>query len=120
MPEAALAGPRAAHPRQPRDTRGDSGAQRPAVLGLRLLLIHHAQSYGFYTECVRKYGSSHVWTYFTDMFDFLTLSAVIDDQIFCVHGGLSPSVHSIDQIKVLDRFRGASAYTVPTSSRPPC
>ncbi|KAL4261827.1 Serine/threonine-protein phosphatase [Pleurotus pulmonarius] len=63
------------------------------------------QSYGFYAECVRKYGSPHVWTYFTDMFDFLTLSVVIDDQIFCVHGGLSPSIHSIDQIKVVDRFR---------------
>lgn len=45
------------------------------------------QTYGFYTECVRKYGSAHVWTYFTDMFDFLTLSVVIDDRIFCVHGG---------------------------------
>ncbi|THH29623.1 hypothetical protein EUX98_g4557 [Antrodiella citrinella] len=63
------------------------------------------QTYGFYTECVRKYGSSHVWTYFTDMFDYLTLSVVIDDKIFCVHGGLSPSIHSIDQIKVYDRFR---------------
>ena len=48
------------------------------------------QTYGFYTECVRKYGSSHVWTYFTDMFDFLTLSVVIDNQIFCVHGGTCP------------------------------
>lgn len=65
-----------------------------------------------------------MWTYFTDMFDFLTLSVVIDDRIFCVHGGqlcplifwtdlyfwnfagLSPSIHSIDQIKVVDRFRG--------------
>lgn len=28
-----------------------------------------------------------MWTYFTDMFDFLTLSVVIDDRIFCVHGG---------------------------------
>ena len=37
-----------------------------------------------------KYGSAHVWTYFTDMFDFLTLSVVIDDRIFCVHGGLLP------------------------------
>ena len=45
------------------------------------------QTYGFYSECVRKYGSPAVWTYFTDMFDFLTLSVVIDDRIFCVHGG---------------------------------
>ncbi|KAH8596084.1 calcineurin-like phosphoesterase [Bisporella sp. PMI_857] len=63
------------------------------------------QSYGFYTECSRKYGNANVWHYFTDMFDFLTLSVVINDQIFCVHGGLSPSIHSIDQIKVIDRFR---------------
>jgi serine/threonine-protein phosphatase PPG1 len=88
---------------------------------------HLSQTYGFYTECTRKYGSPVVWQYFTDMFDFLTLSVVVDDQIFCVHGGeeagggvvrlaeltrarrppgLSPSIHSIDQIKVIDRFRG--------------
>lgn len=48
------------------------------------------QTYGFYTECHRKYGSAAVWTYFTDMFDFLTLSVVIDDRIFCVHGGATP------------------------------
>lgn len=63
------------------------------------------QSYGFYTECARKYGSAQVWHYFTDMFDYLTLSVVISNQIFCVHGGLSPSIHSIDQIKIIDRFR---------------
>ena len=48
------------------------------------------QSYGFYTECSRKYGNANVWHYFTDMFDFLTLSVVIDNQIFCVHGGIWP------------------------------
>ena len=63
------------------------------------------QSYGFYTECNRKYGNANVWHYFTDMFDFLTLSVVINNDIFCVHGGLSPSIHSIDQIKIIDRFR---------------
>jgi serine/threonine-protein phosphatase PPG1 len=49
------------------------------------------QSYGFYTECARKYGNANVWHYFTDMFDFLTLSVVISDQIFCVHGGKGSS-----------------------------
>lgn len=53
------------------------------------LSVGTLQTYGFYTECVRKYGSPVVWQYFTDMFDFLTLSVVIDDRIFCVHGGES-------------------------------
>ena len=53
------------------------------------------QSYGFYTECVRKYGSSHVWTYFTDMFDFMTLSIVIVDRIFCMHGGQTASLEGV-------------------------
>ncbi|KAJ3363034.1 putative serine/threonine protein phosphatase [Allomyces javanicus] len=63
------------------------------------------QTYGFYTECMRKYNSANVWRYFTDMFDFLTLSVVIDNVIFCVHGGLSPSLHTLDQIRVIDRFK---------------
>ncbi|ORZ38155.1 Metallo-dependent phosphatase-like protein [Catenaria anguillulae PL171] len=63
------------------------------------------QTYGFYTECMRKYGSADVWRYFTDMFDYLTLSCVIDNVIFCVHGGLSPSLHTLDQIRVIDRFK---------------
>ncbi|KAG0080299.1 putative serine/threonine protein phosphatase, partial [Podila epicladia] len=44
------------------------------------------QTYGFYTECMKKYGSAQVWHYFTDLFDYLTLSVVIDNMIFCVHG----------------------------------
>ncbi|KAJ3160207.1 putative serine/threonine protein phosphatase [Geranomyces michiganensis] len=63
------------------------------------------QTYGFYAECLRKYGGPSVWSYFTDLFDYLVLSVVIDDTIFCVHGGLSPSIHTVDQIRVLDRFR---------------
>ncbi|EFC41233.1 hypothetical protein NAEGRDRAFT_80773 [Naegleria gruberi] len=63
------------------------------------------QVYGFYQECILKYGNANVWKYFTDMFDYLTICALIDDSIFCVHGGLSPSIATLDQIRVLERFK---------------
>jgi len=61
------------------------------------------QVYGFYDECLRKYGSVNVWRYCTEIFDYLSLSALIDDKILCVHGGLSPSITSLDQIRGIDR-----------------
>lgn len=61
------------------------------------------QVYGFYDECLRKYGNSNVWKYFTDAFDFLPLTALVDNKIFCLHGGLSPTIDSLDHIRQLER-----------------
>ena len=63
------------------------------------------QVYGFYDECLRKYGSSNVWKYCTDIFDMLTLAAVVDNKVFCVHGGLSPQITTISDIKNINRFQ---------------
>lgn len=44
------------------------------------------QVYGFYDECLRKYGNANVWKYFTDLFDYLPLTALVDNQVrLCVH-----------------------------------
>ncbi|KYN30730.1 Serine/threonine-protein phosphatase 4 catalytic subunit [Trachymyrmex septentrionalis] len=66
------------------------------------------QVYGFYDECLRKYGSITVWRYCTEIFDYLSLSAIIDGKIFCVHGGLSPSIQTLDQIRTIDRKQEVS------------
>lgn len=61
------------------------------------------QVYGFYDECLRKYGNANVWKAFTDLFDFLPLTAVVENSIFCLHGGLSPSLDTLDQVRALER-----------------
>ena len=61
------------------------------------------QVYGFYDECLRKYGSVNVWRYCTEIFDYLSLAAVIENRVFCVHGGLSPAITTLDDIRTIDR-----------------
>jgi diadenosine tetraphosphatase ApaH/serine/threonine PP2A family protein phosphatase len=59
--------------------------------------------YGYYEECLRKYGNMNVWKYSCDVFDYLPIGALVEGKILCVHGGLSPNIKSIDQIRTLER-----------------
>jgi len=61
--------------------------------------------YGFYDECHKKYNTDAVWKMFTEVFQCLPLAAVINGSIFCLHGGLSPEIETLDQIRNIDRQR---------------
>ena len=58
--------------------------------------------YGFYDECKRRY-SVKLWKLFTDLFNVFPVAACIDDKIFLVHGGLSPSMQTLSQLSQLKR-----------------
>lgn len=61
------------------------------------------QVYGFYDECLRKYGSPNAWKYCTDVFDYLPIACLIDGRVLCVHGGLSPHLTTVDQMRLIER-----------------
>ena len=58
--------------------------------------------YGFFDECKRRYGPKMFRT-FNDCFNCLPICAIISDAIFCCHGGISPHLHNLDQIRRLMR-----------------
>ncbi|EYU18339.1 hypothetical protein MIMGU_mgv1a011573mg [Erythranthe guttata] len=58
--------------------------------------------YGFYDECKRRFNV-RIWKVFTDSFNCLPVAALIDEKILCMHGGLSPDLQDLDQIRNLQR-----------------
>jgi serine/threonine-protein phosphatase PP1 catalytic subunit len=58
--------------------------------------------YGFYDECKRRY-TIKLWKTFTDCFNCLPVAALIDSKIFCMHGGLSPELSTLEQIRRIIR-----------------
>ena len=40
-----------------------------------------------------------------EAFDYLPLCALVDEKYICMHGGLSPFIATLDQIRTLDRFQ---------------
>ncbi|KAJ0407784.1 hypothetical protein ATCC90586_003286 [Pythium insidiosum] len=60
------------------------------------------KTYGFFDECKRRL-SVKIWKTFTDCFECLPVAALVDTKILCMHGGLSPELSHLDQIRRLPR-----------------
>ena len=63
-------------------------------------IINHV--YGFYDECRRRYNIK-TYKLFSDCFNWLPISAIVDDKILCMHGGISPDLTSLDRIRKIVR-----------------
>ncbi|KAI5844644.1 MgPPZ1,protein phosphatase 2A-like protein [Morchella snyderi] len=58
--------------------------------------------YGFYDECKRRCNIK-IWKTFVDTFNCLPIASIVAGKIFCVHGGLSPSLQHMDDIRQIAR-----------------
>jgi serine/threonine-protein phosphatase PP1 catalytic subunit len=58
--------------------------------------------YGFYDECKRRYNIK-MWKQFCDVFNTMPVCGLIDEKIICMHGGLSPEITNMDQVRRLVR-----------------
>ncbi|KAF8382150.1 hypothetical protein PRIPAC_71292 [Pristionchus pacificus] len=67
--------------------------------------------YGFLEECVRRYGTQRVYMDIQDVFTVMPLSAVVGEKILCMHGGLSPVLNRLDDLRNVHR---------PFDDPPPC
>lgn len=52
--------------------------------------------YGFYDECLKKYGHAGPWNMLCELFDYLPLAGLIEGKILVLHGGLSPDIKMVD------------------------
>jgi len=60
------------------------------------------RTYGFYDECKRRYNL-RIWKVFSDCFNWLPISAIVNSRILCMHGGLSPDLKELKNLKQIVR-----------------
>lgn len=59
--------------------------------------------YGFYQEIVLTYGHPGLWHLCNDLFDYLPMACVIENKVYCIHGGLSPRLPLIETLCLMNR-----------------
>ena len=58
--------------------------------------------FGFQQECTKKLNAS-MWSIFCDTFEYMPIAAIVEDKFFCIHGGISPQLDSVQQIRDMTR-----------------
>uniref|UniRef100_A0A914Q0S0 Serine/threonine-protein phosphatase n=1 Tax=Panagrolaimus davidi TaxID=227884 RepID=A0A914Q0S0_9BILA len=62
--------------------------------------------YGFHQELIDRFNTENgtlLWKSFNELFSFLPLAAIIHGKILCMHGGIGPTLNSLDDIRNIKR-----------------
>ncbi|CAD8102091.1 unnamed protein product [Paramecium primaurelia] len=80
---------------------------------IHLLRGHHEDPkvnkiFGFADECYIKFAEdimdpNSIYQRINRVFQYLPLAAVIEDKIFCVHGGIGQTMRTIDEIELIQK-----------------
>ncbi|GMR59800.1 hypothetical protein PMAYCL1PPCAC_29995, partial [Pristionchus mayeri] len=64
-----------------------------------------ATTYGFYDECKEKFNpiGETMWSHFVNVFNWMPCAALVAEKMFCMHGGLSPHISSLEDIESIKR-----------------
>lgn len=62
-----------------------------------LYVYHHNTK--FFSHTGKRRYNIKLWKIFTDCFNCLPIAAIIDEKIMCMHGGLSPDLQTMEQIR---------------------
>ncbi|VDM61708.1 unnamed protein product [Angiostrongylus costaricensis] len=67
--------------------------------------VNTTSTYGFYDECMIKYGIRGEWVYLAliNVFNHLPLCALLGENVLCMHGGLSPYITTLEDIERIPR-----------------
>ncbi|CAD5225442.1 unnamed protein product [Bursaphelenchus okinawaensis] len=70
--------------------------------------------YGFLDECNRRYPSNgaKIWDAFQEAFSVMPLCGLVGDRILCMHGGISPHLKSLQQLREIKRPTDATGPTL--------